>query len=163
MGFPGGSEVKASACNVGDLGSIPVMGRSPGEGNGNPLQYSCLANPMDGGAWWAYSPRATKSNFTFTFKFLLIWTWNCSLYSQLLFMPLLSRCGGDTLLKILYYLYNYLYKYLHKYYTITNITITKPFWLLQITDTLPIFSSLHILTFFKAKWQQFLGDPLKGF
>ena len=50
MGFPGGSEVKASACNVGDLGSIPGLGRSPGEGNGNPLQYSCLENPMEGGA-----------------------------------------------------------------------------------------------------------------
>jgi len=49
----GGSEVKASACNVGDLGLIPGSGRSPGEGNGNPLQYSCLENPMDGGAWWA--------------------------------------------------------------------------------------------------------------
>ena len=49
-GFPGGSEVKASACNVGDLGSIPGSGGSPGEGNGNPLQYSCLENPMDGGA-----------------------------------------------------------------------------------------------------------------
>ena len=53
MGFPGGSEVKASACNAGDLGSAPGLGRSPGEGNGNPLQYSCLENPMDGGAWWA--------------------------------------------------------------------------------------------------------------
>ena len=51
--FPGGSEVKVSASNVGDLGSIPESGRSPGEGNGNPLQYSCLENPMDGGAWWA--------------------------------------------------------------------------------------------------------------
>ena len=49
-GFPGGSEVKASSCNVGDLGSVPGSGRSPGEGNGNPLQYSCLENPMDGGA-----------------------------------------------------------------------------------------------------------------
>ena len=46
-------EVKASACNAGDLGLIPGLGRSPGEGNGNPLQYSCLDNPMDGGAWWA--------------------------------------------------------------------------------------------------------------
>ena len=53
MGFPGGAEVKASACSVGDLGSIPGSGRSPGEGNGNPLQYSCLENPMDGGIWWA--------------------------------------------------------------------------------------------------------------
>ena len=49
--FPGGSDGKASTCNVGDLGSIPRSGRSPGEGNGNPLQYSCLGNPMDGGAW----------------------------------------------------------------------------------------------------------------
>ena len=52
-GFPGGSEVKASACNEGDLGSIPGSGRSPGEGNGNPVQYSCLENLMDRGAWWA--------------------------------------------------------------------------------------------------------------
>ena len=48
LGFPGGSEVKASALNAVDLGSIPGLGRSPGEGNGNPLQYSCLENPMDG-------------------------------------------------------------------------------------------------------------------
>ena len=48
-----GSEVKASACNAGDLGSISGLGRSPGEGSGNPLQYSCLENPMDGGVWWA--------------------------------------------------------------------------------------------------------------
>ena len=53
LGFPGGSEVKASACNAGDLDSIPRSGRSPGEGNGNSLQYSCLENPMDRGAWWA--------------------------------------------------------------------------------------------------------------
>ena len=46
-----GSEGKASAYNAGDLGSVPGLGRSPGEGNGNPLQYSCLENPMDGGAW----------------------------------------------------------------------------------------------------------------
>ena len=51
LGFPGGSEVKASAPSAGDLGSIPGSGRSPGEGNGNPLQYSCLENPMDGEAW----------------------------------------------------------------------------------------------------------------
>ena len=60
-GFPGGSEVKASACNAGDLGSIPESGRSPGEGNGNPLQYSCLENPMDGGAWWATVHWVAKS------------------------------------------------------------------------------------------------------
>ena len=48
-----GSAGKKSGCNVGDLGSIPGLGRSPGEGNGNPLQYSCLENPMDRGVWWA--------------------------------------------------------------------------------------------------------------
>ena len=49
--FPGSSDSKASAYNAGDLGSIPGSGRSPGEGNSNPLQYSCLENPMDGGTW----------------------------------------------------------------------------------------------------------------
>ena len=72
LGFSGGSEVKASACSVGDLGSIPGLGRSPGEGNGNPLQYSCLENPMDGGPWWATVHGVAKSrtrlrDFTFTF------------------------------------------------------------------------------------------------
>ena len=50
---PGGSDSKESACNAGDLGLIPGSGRFPGEGNGNPLQYSCLENPMDRGTWWA--------------------------------------------------------------------------------------------------------------
>ena len=50
-GLPGGSDGKASACNAGDLGLIPGSGRSPGERNGNPLQYSCLENPMGGGDW----------------------------------------------------------------------------------------------------------------
>ena len=66
---PGSSVVKASACNAGDPGLIPGLGRSPGEGNGNPLQYSCLENPMDGRAWWAIVHGVTKSrtqlsNFT---------------------------------------------------------------------------------------------------
>ena len=60
-GFPGGSEVKSSSRNAGDLGSIPGSGRSPGEGNGNPLQYSCLKNPMEGGAWWATVHGVAKS------------------------------------------------------------------------------------------------------
>ena len=51
LGFSGSSEDKASACNAGELGLIPGSGRSPEEGNGNPLQYSCLENPVDGGAW----------------------------------------------------------------------------------------------------------------
>ena len=61
QGFPGGSDGKESACNTGDLGSIPELGRSPGEGNGNPLQYSCLENPMDGGAWQNSVPGVTNS------------------------------------------------------------------------------------------------------
>ena len=60
-GFPGGSEGKVSTCNAGDPGSIPGSGRSPGEGNGNPLQYSCLENPTDGGAWWATVHGVAKS------------------------------------------------------------------------------------------------------
>ena len=61
IGFPGGSEVKVSASNVGDLGSIPGLGRSPGERNGNPLQYSRLGNPTDRGAWQAKVHGVTKS------------------------------------------------------------------------------------------------------
>ena len=56
MGFPGGTAVKnlpAKAGDIRDMGSIPGSGRSPGGGHGNPLQYSCLENPMDRGAWWA--------------------------------------------------------------------------------------------------------------
>ena len=60
LGFPGGSDGKESAYNVGDRGWIPGLGRSPGEGHGNPLQYSCLENPMDRGAWWA-TVHGTKS------------------------------------------------------------------------------------------------------
>ena len=51
--FTGGSDGKESVCNARDPGSIPGARRSPGEGNGNPIQYSCLGNPMDRGAWWA--------------------------------------------------------------------------------------------------------------
>ena len=60
LGFPGGSDGKESACSAGDLGLIPGFGRPPGEGNGNPLQYSCLENPMDGGAWQATVHGVTK-------------------------------------------------------------------------------------------------------
>ena len=61
MGFPGGSDSKECVRNVGDLGSIPGLGRSPGAGNGNPLQYSCLENPTDRGAWWATVHGVAKS------------------------------------------------------------------------------------------------------
>jgi len=59
--FTGGSDGKDSACNAGDLGSIPGLGRSPGEGNGNPLQYSCLKNSMKRGAWQATVHVVAKS------------------------------------------------------------------------------------------------------
>ena len=61
VSFPGGSEGKESVCNVGDPGSIPVLGKTPGEGNGNLLQCSCLKNPMDRGAWWATVRGVAKS------------------------------------------------------------------------------------------------------
>ena len=70
LGFPGGSDGKASACIAGDPGLIPGSGRSPGEGNGSPLQYSCLENSVDEGAWEATVHGVTKSwtqlrDFTF--------------------------------------------------------------------------------------------------
>ena len=73
-----GSDGKASAYNAGDLGSIPGLGRSPGEGNGNPLQYSCLEYPMDGGAWQATVHGVAKnqtrlSDFTFIFHFHMVY------------------------------------------------------------------------------------------
>ena len=74
MGFPGGSVVNnlpANAGDSGDTGSIPGSGRSPGLGNGNPLQYSCLGNPMDGGAWWATVCGVIKS-----------WAWLSNVYEH---------------------------------------------------------------------------------
>ena len=61
MDFPGGSDDRESACNAGHLGSIPGLGRSPGEENDYPLQYSCLENSIDKGAWWATVYGVTKS------------------------------------------------------------------------------------------------------
>ena len=59
--FPGGSDSQDSTCHAGNPGSIPGSGRTPGGRHGNPLQYACLENPMDGGAWWATVPRVKKS------------------------------------------------------------------------------------------------------
>ena len=61
LGFPGGSMGKESACNAGELGSIPGLGKCPQEGNGTPFQYSCLENPMDRGAWKATDRGIIKS------------------------------------------------------------------------------------------------------
>ena len=62
--FPGGSDGKESACNVGDPGSVPGLGRSSGVGNGNPLQYSCLENFMDRGVWWTTVHGVSKESDT---------------------------------------------------------------------------------------------------
>ena len=71
MSFPGSSDGKESACNVGDLGLISGLGRSPGEGNGYPLHYSCLENPMDRGAWWATGHGVAKSQTRLSDKHML--------------------------------------------------------------------------------------------
>ena len=63
-GFPHSSGGKESACSAGDLGLIPGLGRSPGEGNGNPLQFSCLKNPMDRGTWLLQSMGSQESDVT---------------------------------------------------------------------------------------------------
>ena len=64
VGFPGGSDGKEPACNSGDPDSIPESGRSPGKGKGNPLQYSCLENPMNRGDWWATVHGGSKKSDT---------------------------------------------------------------------------------------------------
>ena len=85
-----GSSVKESACSVGDQGSIPVLGRSPGEGNGNPLQFSCLENLRDGGAWWAaiYGVAQSRtqlkrlSSSSSSSSRGLVWVWAARLNAQ---------------------------------------------------------------------------------
>ena len=62
LGFPGNSDGEESTCNVGDPGSVPGLGRSPGEGNDNPLQYSCLENSMNREAWWVTVHEVTESD-----------------------------------------------------------------------------------------------------
>ena len=76
MGFPGGSDGKESTCNTGDLGLIPGLGRSPGEGNGYLLQYSCLENSMDRGDWWATVYCRTLYNFLPQINFELNYTYS---------------------------------------------------------------------------------------
>ena len=97
MGFHGGSDGKESAHSVGDLSLIPGLGRSPGEGNGNPLQYSCLENPMDRGAWWATVCRVLKSqtwlrDFTFTFPFIKKNSWSKLTMFRILDLEVKFRC-----------------------------------------------------------------------
>ena len=87
LGLSGGSEVKASAWNAGDPGLIPGWGRSPGEGNGNPLQYPCLESPMEGGNLVGYSPWGPKESDTterlhFHFSLFIIGDGNAKVGSQ---------------------------------------------------------------------------------
>ena len=97
----GGTDGKVSAYNAGDPGSIPGSGRSPGEGNGTPLQYSCLENPMDGGAWEATVHGVAKSRTRLS-DFTFVWTygynWVFYLFTELTELTLcLSFCGTTTL------------------------------------------------------------------
>ena len=87
LGFPGGSAGRESACNAGDLGSIARSGRSPGERNGNPLQYSGLGNPMDAGAWWAIVHGVAKS-WTRLSNSILV----CVLFKLWVDFRILKRC-----------------------------------------------------------------------
>ena len=80
--------VKASAYNAGDSGLVPCLGRSPGEGNSNPLHYSCLENPMDGGAWWATVHWATlwkKKRSWCRIPFIHCWIWNINILLRIFF------------------------------------------------------------------------------
>ena len=93
-GFPGGSDGKESACNAGDLGLIPGFGRSLGEGNGYPLQYFYLENPMDRGGWRATVHGVTKNwiglkRFN-TNKYIYIYIWNYMLYANTLSFNIIS-------------------------------------------------------------------------
>ena len=81
--IPGGSDGKESACNAGDLDSIPGLGRSPGEGNGNPLQYPCLENLMDRGVWWAVVHGVAKSRARLSDEHLLTYMSLSSLLAQM--------------------------------------------------------------------------------
>ena len=111
LGFPGGSDGKESACNEGDLGSILELGRSPGEGNGTPLQYSCLENTMERGAWWLQSMGLQRvghdwGSNTFTFNRLPQhgWKWtfliSLGLLSQEFWSSLAGGSGWESLLKL---------------------------------------------------------------
>ena len=103
-GFPGDSDGKESAYSVGDPSLIPGSGRSSGEGNGNPFQYSCLENPMDGGAWWATVHEIAKS-----------WTWLSDFTSSICIIAIIfmleivhnkkSRSGTSTDCKAKWYNY----------------------------------------------------------
>ena len=99
MGFPGGSNGKEFTCNVGDLGLIPGLGRSPGEGNGYPLQYSCLENSMDRGAWQATVHGAAELDTTEQLSLSLSFTsFQYTIHSWIILLKLLSSWRYTLLL-----------------------------------------------------------------
>ena len=101
--FPGGSDGKESACNARDLGSIPGFGRSPGEGKGYPLQYSCLENPMDRGAWRATVQRSQKVRQDWVSKHTPLYYLGYLLFLFVLFYTLgLYLCAGHCFWEIIY-------------------------------------------------------------
>ena len=83
MGFPSDSDGKESTFNMGDQGFIPGLGRSPGEGNGNPLQYSCLENSIDRGTWWAIVHGVSESDMIEQLIYI------CVYVCKLVFLPML--------------------------------------------------------------------------
>ena len=137
VGFPGGSDGEESACNAGDLGSIPGLGRSPGEGNSNPLQYPCLENSMDWGAWRATVHRVTRVGHDLATKPPPYWflAKDAFLFTEALQKP--SGCFHPllSLLKSSFY---------PLFYLLTSINILD---LASVGDLAEGFSTLAILTF----------------
>ena len=143
--FPGGLNGKESACNAGDPGSIPRLGRSPGEGHGNPLRYSCLESSMDRGAWWAIVHGATKSRTQLSdfqlllsgfclFVFLVFSTQMVSFvsfftlfYLYLSMVSVQSTCNTD----IQYYMLQVYNIVVHKFLRLSFIVIMK-YWLYSL-------------------------------
>ena len=102
MHFPGGSMVKnpsANAADIRDVGSIPGSRRSPRGGHGNPLQYSCLGNPMDRGAWWATVHKAAKSRTQLKWLYMLAWPEYNYILNEVLAIPLKEICSQNTTLQ----------------------------------------------------------------
>ena len=99
QGVPGGLEGRVSTCNAGDPGSIPELGRSPGEGNGNPLQYSCLENPMDGGAHGVAESDTTEGlHFYFSLSIIIY-------FKNRKFLLCFSRIACGNMVKFFHFTY----------------------------------------------------------
>ena len=112
LGFPGGSDGKASVYNAEDPGSIPGSGRYPGEGNGNPLQYSCLENSMAGGAWWATVHGVAKSQTRLSDLTSLSGICHCSFWIQSYHELIMKLFLGVFVRELIYLSFTYLPIYL---------------------------------------------------